>query len=57
VSEPKTTLREGDIESLRRKAQIEGSPVRSNTVIDHQGNQVHYQNDRGKIRILGINEK
>ena len=54
--EPKINIREGDIESLRRKAQIEGRPVRSNTLIDKQGHKIHYQNERGKVRILGVND-
>ena len=55
MSEPKITIREGDIEGLRRKSSLEGRPIRSNTVIDQKGNKIHYQNVEKGVRILGIN--
>ena len=55
MSEPKITVREGDIEALRRKSSLEGRPIKSNTMIDHKGNKIHYQNGKKGVRILGIN--
>lgn len=44
-------LREGDIESLRRKMKDEGRPIKSNIIRDGD-KQIHYDVDsKGRIKI------
>ena len=46
-----TTIREGDIEALRRKMKNEGRPIKSNIIRDGDS-QIHYDTDKkGKVRI------
>jgi hypothetical protein len=52
----KDEIREGDIESLRRKAKEEGRPIKSTTVITPSGKRIHYSDDRGRIKIVGVND-
>jgi len=51
------TLRNGDIESLRNRAALDGRPMKSRTVIDQQGNRVHFTVRKGKVEITGVNRK
>jgi hypothetical protein len=47
-------IREGDIEALRNRAKLEGRPIKSRTVIDKNGDRVHYlTNKKGRVKILG----
>ena len=47
-----TTIREGDIEALRRKMKNEGRPIKSNIIRDGDS-QIHYDTDKkGKVKII-----
>lgn len=43
-------MREGDIESLRRKMKDEGRPIRSNQVFDGR-TTTHYREKGGRVEI------
>jgi len=49
-------IREGDIESLRRRSKEEGRRVKSNTVITPDGRRIHYVPREGeRVTIVGEN--
>lgn len=49
-------MREGDIESLRNKAKLDGKPIKSNTIIDRNGDRIHYKVEGKKIIITGTDK-
>ena len=47
------TIREGDIEALRRKRKLEGQPLKS-TIINDGTNQYHYTVTDGKVKVHDV---
>lgn len=50
-------LREGDIEAIRSRRELEGKPIKSDLI--RKGNEViHYKTiDKGKVRVVSSNEE
>jgi hypothetical protein len=44
-------IREGDIEALRRRKELEGRPIKSTIVRDKDDTQVFYEVREGKVEI------
>jgi len=45
------TLREGDIESLKRKMKDEGRPIKTDVIRDGEGNTYHITDKKGRVTI------
>ena len=50
------TLREGDIESLRRKQALEGRPIKSGMIRDGSKQVFFEKKEKGKVRITDVLE-
>ena len=55
--EPKISkIREGDIRSIRNRAELEGRPIKSTTI--REGDRTtHYDVRSGRIRIIEVNHE
>ena len=45
-------MREGDIESLRRKMKDEGRPIKSNIIKDSKGDTYYNTDKKGRVKIV-----
>ena len=50
------TLREGDIEAIRRKQELEGKPIKSNRIFDKDRTIEYKRDKKGRVRITDDGE-
>jgi len=55
MTKPEPLMREGDIEALRRKRELEGKPIKSDLI--RKGDRIlQYRAKNGRVEVLGDND-